>query len=156
MEKDADGDGQQPWTFDYNCLSFRVNSLTGQTDNAVDKYDLNGAVRFSTGRGCAPFNYGLVSAAAPVKAPATTAPTGSGSSTGSGAGNGQSNGGDASGDGSGSGSTDVAGPVLTATTTTASGRGLARTGADLLVALAAGLVLVAGGSVLLARGRSID
>ncbi|MBC7375135.1 MAG: immune inhibitor A, partial [Frankiales bacterium] len=157
VEKDADGNGQQPWTFDHNCLSFTVNSLNGQTDNAVDKYDLNGAVRFTTGRGCAPFNYGL---AAPVKAPVKTVPTGSG----------QGNSGDASGDGTDQTGTDQsgtdqtgtdqtgtdgsAGSIPTVSATVASGRGLARTGTDLLVTLAAGLVLVTGGSVLLARGRS--
>ena len=155
--KDADADGQQPWTFDHDCLTFKVNSLTGTTANAVDKYDLNGAVKLTTGRGCAPFNYGIVQAAAVTKPPVTTAPTGSGSENGSGAGNGQDDGGQSGGDGDGgsSGPGSGSGTVSGDGRPVAAGGPLPRTGADLLVALAAGLVLVTGGSVLLTRRRRL-
>ncbi|MCW2613613.1 MAG: domain containing protein, partial [Frankiales bacterium] len=81
--KDPDGDGVQPWTFDYDCLSFRVDSLTGNTANAAAKFDLNGAVTFTTGTGCARFDYGVVAAAAPVGAPVKPVPS-AGSGTGGG------------------------------------------------------------------------
>jgi len=57
-DKDQDGDGVQPWVFDYDCLSFKVNSLTGNADNTTTKYDLVGNVAFEAGKGCAAFTYG--------------------------------------------------------------------------------------------------
>ena len=56
-ENKEDG-GEQPWTFDYDCLGFEVTSLTGDTDNTPDKFDLVGDVDFSMGNRCALFNYG--------------------------------------------------------------------------------------------------
>jgi immune inhibitor A len=139
-EKDADGDGSQPWTFDYDCLSFTVDALSGDINNEVDAYDLVGDVRFATSRGCAPFNYGLAVAEPEPQTPGGGA---SGSETGTDAEQGGS--GDAGGDGSGP----------TAEQPRAAGGSLPRTGEDLLVALALGLVLVAGGSWLLARRETL-
>ena len=115
--------------------------MAGDADNTVDAFDLVGDVRFSTSRGCAAFNSGLAVAEEPE--PETpVGGGGSGSEDGSGAGNG----------GSGDGSGDGSGP--TAEQPRAAGGGLPRTGANLLSALALGLVLVAGGSWLLARRES--
>jgi len=145
-EKDADEDGHQPWTFDYNCLSFKVNALQGETDNTVDKYDLTGDVAFTMNRGCAAFNYGLRAADAPTGN--NLGGGGSGSGTGSGAGTGQKNdSGQNEDDADNDGNDDVAPPAK-------AGRALPRTGAELLVTLAFGLVLVAGGGWLLARKDS--
>lgn len=60
------------WEFAYDCLGFKVLSMTG---NAVgpetSNGDLTGAVRFTMGKGCGTFDYGY----APVKTPGNTAPT---------------------------------------------------------------------------------
>ncbi len=143
---DEDGDGTQPWTFDYDCLSFKVDRLAGDTDNTVDAFDLVGDVSFTMARGCAAFNYGLIA----EEEPAVNAPGGggSGSDTGSGAGNGQKNDSGENGD-DGSGG-ESAGQGTEAQPRAAVGS-LPRTGNDLSAMLALGLVLVAGGSWLLAR-----
>ncbi len=146
--KDPDGDGVQPWTFDYSCLGFTVDRLTGSTGNTADRFDLDGDVTFTMGRGCAAFNYGNVVVAAPA-APASPSPTvgggGSGSTNGSDAGDGGS--GDSSGNGSGAGSTPGA--------PTVSGSALPRTGIETAVLVAAALVLIAGGGVLTSRRRLV-
>jgi hypothetical protein len=54
--KEAGGD--QPWTFDYDCLGFTVESMSGNTEDAADKFDLVGDVDFAMGNRCALFNYG--------------------------------------------------------------------------------------------------
>jgi hypothetical protein len=138
QELDPDGDGSQPWVFDYHCLTFDVTRLDGDTDNAADKYDLDGDVRFSTESGCASFNYGF--AAAAVRRPTAAVPsTPSGSETGNGAGNGQSNSGNADG--------QQSGPVASPTR----GSGLAHTGFDTAVGVAIAMLLVVGGGWLAAR-----
>ena len=53
------GKATQNWTFDNDCLSFKVLSMSGDTDNAADKRDLRGAVSFTLGAKCALFNYGF-------------------------------------------------------------------------------------------------
>ncbi|MCA1710952.1 MAG: immune inhibitor A [Actinobacteria bacterium] len=143
-ELDPDGDGAQPWTFDYNCLSFDVTRLAGDTGNAADKYDLVGDATFVTKAGCAPFNYGLTAAA--VRKPTTTVPsTPSGSETGNGQGNGQNNSGNADGEESGGGTASGA-PTRRA--------GLPRTGQDVAVAVAIALLMLTGGGWLTATRRS--
>lgn len=123
--------GAQAWTFDYDCLSFTVDRLTGDTDNTADAFDLVGDVTFTTGAGCAPFNYG------------TGFATAAGQYVGLAA-----SGGDMSGS-AGAGAAAAAAPAGRAVVTRAVAAPLPRTGGDVLVALALGLVLVAGGSVLL-------
>ncbi len=128
-EKDPDEDGSQPWTFDYNCLSFTVDAISGDADNAVDSYDLNGDVSFSLGRGCAAFNYGLLAAGGAP--PATQDPTDE----------------EPAAEQPPSEEPSPAAEQPQAS----SGGAVPRTGSDLLVALALGLVLVAGGAWLLGR-----
>ncbi|MCU1600291.1 MAG: domain containing protein [Frankiales bacterium] len=53
--------GAEPWTFAYDCLKLHVDSMSGDTGNAASKYDLVGNVTFTTGGGCATFNYGYTS-----------------------------------------------------------------------------------------------
>jgi M6 family metalloprotease-like protein/LPXTG-motif cell wall-anchored protein len=141
-ELDPDGDGSQPWTFDYSCLTFDVTRIDGDTGNAADKYDLVGDATLVTKAGCAPFNYGF---AAATRTPAKDVPsTPSGSETGNGQGNGQDNGGNADGEESGSGS--APGP-------TATGSGLPRTGQDVAAAVAIALLMLTGGGWLAASRR---
>ncbi|GCD90237.1 PKD domain-containing protein [Nocardioides sp. LS1] len=65
-------DVPNPWRFRYNCLGFKVTQMSGQADGpATSDGDLTGAVQFTMGNGCAPFDYGYT----PVTAPANTAPT---------------------------------------------------------------------------------
>ncbi|NYG54148.1 immune inhibitor A domain-containing protein [Nocardioides perillae] len=54
-----DGSGDTAWRFDFGCLTFRVLSMSGQRvgPKRADG-DLTGRVRFTTGRGCGPFDYG--------------------------------------------------------------------------------------------------
>ena len=56
--KDPDDDGVQPWTFDYDCLSFTVGAMKGNFNNGPELFDLTGNVAFKAGTGCAAFNYG--------------------------------------------------------------------------------------------------
>jgi immune inhibitor A len=59
-------DPRQPdnyWRFDHDCLTFDVLSMTGNLLNSADAYDLRASVRFRAGAGCAPYNYGAVTAA---------------------------------------------------------------------------------------------
>ena len=135
-EKD-NGDGTQPWTFEYNCLTFDVTRIVGDAGNAADAFDLAGDATFTTSRGCVPFNYGL---AAVTRAPVNNPGGATGSPSGNGAGNGQSNSGNADGEDS---------PPVAAPTR----GGLARTGADAATAVAVGLILVTGGMWLLSRRR---
>jgi immune inhibitor A len=51
------------WRFDFNCLTFDVLSMTGNLVNSTEAYDLRASVRFRTGAGCAPYNYGAITAA---------------------------------------------------------------------------------------------
>jgi M6 family metalloprotease-like protein len=52
----ADGN----WHFAYDCLSFRVDSMTGNGNGpaTVPPYDLEGTVTFTMGTGCGTFDYG--------------------------------------------------------------------------------------------------
>jgi PKD repeat protein len=45
------------WVFDYDCLTFKVNSMTGE-DTIKLAGDLTGAVTFNVGSGCGAFDYG--------------------------------------------------------------------------------------------------
>ena len=56
--------GDQNWTFDYDCLKFSVDSLSGDSGNSVNAYDLVGDVTFTTAGGCAKFNYGFAAESA--------------------------------------------------------------------------------------------
>jgi M6 family metalloprotease-like protein len=48
-----------PWRFRFGCLSFTVNSMTGETNGPLNPpYDLTADVTFTIGAGCAPFDYG--------------------------------------------------------------------------------------------------
>jgi immune inhibitor A len=63
------------WRFDFNCLTFDVTSMTGESvgpdpGTGPATFDLAGDVRFVTGSGCAPFDYGHGGGAG-----ANTAPT---------------------------------------------------------------------------------
>jgi immune inhibitor A len=51
------------WRFDFDCLSFDVLSMTGNLLNSADAFDLAANVRFRIGAGCAPFDYGAITAA---------------------------------------------------------------------------------------------
>jgi immune inhibitor A len=51
------------WRFDHDCLTFDVLSMTGNLLNSADAYDLRASVRFRTGAGCAPYNYGAITTA---------------------------------------------------------------------------------------------
>ncbi|CAN5376404.1 hypothetical protein BH09ACT12_BH09ACT12_33460 [soil metagenome] len=44
------------WTFDYDCLGFKVTSMTG--DDAAQASNLTGDVTFDLGSGCGTFDYG--------------------------------------------------------------------------------------------------
>ena len=92
--------------------------------------------RSVTGRGCAPFNYGLQASVPPVDVPVDSTPPPPTTGTPGGS--------------TGGGTTNQPAPTVSAPRA-ATPSGLARTGSDLLTALALGLVLVAGGSWLLAR-----
>ncbi|HEU5036114.1 MAG TPA: PKD domain-containing protein [Nocardioides sp.] len=60
------------WEFGYDCLGFKVLSMTGNANGpTTSDGDLTGSVRFTTGPGCGTFDYGYE----PVEAPANTAPT---------------------------------------------------------------------------------
>jgi hypothetical protein len=64
--------GDDPWTFGYDCLKLHVDAMSGDDDNAASKYDLVGDVTFTTAGGCARFNYGYGSdqaVAGPVGGP---------------------------------------------------------------------------------------
>nr|WP_028637868.1 PKD domain-containing protein [Nocardioides sp. URHA0032] len=59
------------WEFGYDCLAFKVLSMTGNANGpATSNGDLTGSVRFTMSDGCGDFDYGY----APVVAPANTAP----------------------------------------------------------------------------------
>ncbi|MDQ3974800.1 MAG: immune inhibitor A, partial [Actinomycetota bacterium] len=52
--------GFGPWLFDFNCLSFEVLAMTGDdVGPATAPGDLTADVAFTTGPGCARFDYGL-------------------------------------------------------------------------------------------------
>lgn len=56
------------WEFAYDCLSFKVLSMSGQQDGpARANGDLTGTVRFKVGKGCGVFNYGYATPARPAK-----------------------------------------------------------------------------------------
>lgn len=60
------------WEFGYDCLGFKVLSMSGNTEGpATSDGDLTGSVRFTMGTGCGDFDYGYT----PVQAPENTAPT---------------------------------------------------------------------------------
>ncbi|GAB3198448.1 hypothetical protein GCM10027062_12640 [Nocardioides hungaricus] len=60
------------WEFAYDCLGFKVTSMSGDSDGpATSNGDLTGSVDFTMGTGCGAFDYGYV----PVEAPDNTAPT---------------------------------------------------------------------------------
>jgi immune inhibitor A len=47
------------WHFRFNCLSFQVSSMAGDTLGPEDPpFDLTGNVQFTLGAGCAPYDYG--------------------------------------------------------------------------------------------------
>ena len=49
-----------PWILKFNCLSFKVLSMTGQTNGPErSPGDLRGTVSVRTGKGCGKFNYGV-------------------------------------------------------------------------------------------------
>jgi M6 family metalloprotease-like protein len=50
------------WRFDFECLTFDVLSMSGNLLNSADAFDLQASVRFRTSAGCAPFDYGAVTA----------------------------------------------------------------------------------------------
>jgi len=54
----ASADGN--WHFAYDCLSFQVQSMTGNGDGpaTVPPYDLKGNVQFTMGSGCGQFDFG--------------------------------------------------------------------------------------------------
>jgi M6 family metalloprotease-like protein len=49
------------WKFGYNCLTFNVNSMTGE-ETVQLAGDLSGAVTFNIGAGCSDFDYGYLGA----------------------------------------------------------------------------------------------
>jgi immune inhibitor A len=51
------------WRFDFDCLSFDVLSMTGNVLNSAEAFDLAANVRFRIGPGCAPYDYGAITAA---------------------------------------------------------------------------------------------
>jgi immune inhibitor A len=51
------------WRFDFGCLTFDVLSMSGNLLNSADAYDLRADVRFQIGAGCAPYDYGAITAA---------------------------------------------------------------------------------------------
>ena len=53
-EDPSSADGN--WHFQFNCLGFLVTAMSGT--NVAPAYNLQGDVRFTTGPGCAPFDYG--------------------------------------------------------------------------------------------------
>lgn len=74
-EPTADKNGDEvtePWLFDYDCLSFTVDSMTGE-DTMSDEApgDLAGTVTFTMGEGCAAFDYGF---GAPAEEPVAEEP----------------------------------------------------------------------------------
>jgi hypothetical protein len=60
----SEEDEEGLWAFDYDCLGFTVKSMSGDKEDAVEKFDLVSDVDFTMGKGCARFNYGV-----PGKAP---------------------------------------------------------------------------------------
>jgi M6 family metalloprotease-like protein len=51
--------GSGNWEFSYDCLGFKVLSMTGDSDGpATSDGDLTGDVKFDLGSGCGVFNYG--------------------------------------------------------------------------------------------------
>ncbi len=55
-------DVPNPWRFQYDCLGFKVNSMSGNADGpATSNGDLTGKVTFTMGTGCGEFNYGYTS-----------------------------------------------------------------------------------------------
>ncbi|MEC9052578.1 MAG: hypothetical protein VX747_08955, partial [Actinomycetota bacterium] len=53
------GEATTDWLFDYGCLSFKVLSMTGETDGpAKSNGDLTGTVSFKLGKGCGRYDYG--------------------------------------------------------------------------------------------------
>ena len=63
-ETDVDerySDVDNPWRFQYDCLSFDVTSMTGNTPGPTQSDgDLTGDVDFDLGDGCGEFDYGYV------------------------------------------------------------------------------------------------
>lgn len=60
-----------PWRFQYDCLGFKVLSMTGDgVGPQTSDGDLTGTVQFTMGSGCGTFDYGYT----PVVAPVNTAP----------------------------------------------------------------------------------
>lgn len=74
------------WEFGYDCLGFKVLSMTGNSNGpATSNGDLTGAVRFTMGSGCGTFDYGYTK----PEAPENTAPSAHASSSRSTASTGQ-------------------------------------------------------------------
>ncbi len=77
---DAKSGAATPWEFDFSCLTFKVDSMsgTGTAEALAGEAGadvLTGAVRFTAGKGCAAFDYSSV--AAPVVAsPTPSVPSG--------------------------------------------------------------------------------
>lgn len=62
-----------PWRFRYDCLGFKVNSMSGEANGpATSDGDLTGTVQFTMGAGCGAFDYGYTPVVPP---PTNTAPT---------------------------------------------------------------------------------
>ncbi|MCW2792402.1 MAG: domain containing protein [Nocardioides sp.] len=65
-------DVANPWRFQYDCLGFKVLSMSGDgVGPQTSDGDLTGNVQFTMGSGCGTFDYGYT----PVAAPDNTAPT---------------------------------------------------------------------------------
>ncbi|MBB6627962.1 immune inhibitor A [Nocardioides sp. KIGAM211] len=65
-------DVPNPWRFQYDCLGFQVQSMSGEAVGPqTSDGDLTGAVKFTMGQGCGTFDYGYT----PVTGTANTAPT---------------------------------------------------------------------------------
>jgi immune inhibitor A len=61
-DTEAAGDVANPWRFAYDCLAFKVLSMSGEGDGPQRANgDLTGTVKFTLGKSCGPFNYGHAS-----------------------------------------------------------------------------------------------
>jgi M6 family metalloprotease-like protein len=66
------GDVQDPWRFDFDCLSFQITRMAGDDLDAPPAAgDLNADVVFDLGSGCGRFDHGYSAAAAPRNAAPT-------------------------------------------------------------------------------------
>ncbi|MCW2844509.1 MAG: domain containing protein [Nocardioides sp.] len=63
-----------PWRFRYDCLGFKVNSMSGENPGpATSDGDLTGNVDFTMGSGCGTFDYGYTTDSPPATNSAPTA-----------------------------------------------------------------------------------